>query len=50
MAPLAWLVDANVVSEMMRPRPMPQVADFIESIAHKGSESHRSLFGRCSTA
>lgn len=35
-APLAWLIDANVVSEMMRPRPEPQVAAFLDSIADDG--------------
>ena len=25
-APLAWLIETNVVSEMMRPRPEPRVA------------------------
>ncbi len=33
---LAWLIDANVVSEMMRPRPEPRVATFLDSIAEKG--------------
>ena len=35
-APLAWLIDTNVVSEMMRPRPEPQVAAFLDSIADDG--------------
>ena len=35
-APLAWLIDTNVVSEMMRPRPEPQVAAFLDSIAEEG--------------
>ena len=35
-APLAWLIDTNVVSEMMRPRPEPQVAAFLDSIADEG--------------
>ena len=34
--PLAWLVDTNVVSEMMRPRPEPRVAAFLDSIADEG--------------
>ena len=34
--PLAWLIDTNVVSEMMRPRPEPQVAAFLDSIADDG--------------
>ena len=29
-------VDANVVSEMMRPRPEPRVAGFRDSIADEG--------------
>ena len=33
---LAWLLDANVVSEMMRPRPEPRVAAFLDSIAEEG--------------
>ena len=35
-APLAWLIDTNVVSEMMRPRPEPHVAAFLDSIAEEG--------------
>ena len=35
-APLAWLIDTNVVSEMMRPRPEPRVAAFLDSIAEEG--------------
>ena len=35
-APLKWLLDTNVVSEMMRPRPEPQVATFLDSIADEG--------------
>lgn len=35
-APLAWLIDANVVSEMMRPRPEPRVAAFLDSIESEG--------------
>ena len=34
--PLAWLVDTNVVSDMMRPRPEPRVAAFLDSIADEG--------------
>ena len=33
---LAWLVDTNAVSEMMRPRPDPKVAAFLDSIADEG--------------
>ena len=33
---LAWLADANAVSEMMRPRPDPKVAAFLDSIADEG--------------
>ena len=36
-APLAWLVDTNVVSEMMRPLPEPRVAAFLDSIADEGT-------------
>ena len=35
-APLAWLIDTNVVSEMMRPRPDPRVAAFLDSVAGEG--------------
>ena len=35
-APLAWLIDTNVVSEMMRPHPEPRVAAFLDSIAGEG--------------
>ena len=35
-APLAWLIDTNVISEMMRPRPEPRVAAFLDSIAEDG--------------
>ena len=35
-APLTWLIDTNVVSEMMRPRPEPRVASFLDSIADQG--------------
>ena len=34
--PMAWLLDANVVSEMMRPRPEPRVAIFLDSISDEG--------------
>ena len=36
IVPLAWLIDTNVVSEMMRPRPEPRVAAFLDSIADEG--------------
>ena len=35
-APIAWLIDTNVVSEMMRPQPEPRVAAFLDSIADEG--------------
>ena len=35
-APLAWLIDTNVVSEMMRPRPEPRVAAFLDTIEAEG--------------
>lgn len=34
--PLMWLIDTNVVSEMMRPRPEPRVVRFLDSIADEG--------------
>ncbi len=33
---LAWLIDTNVVSEMMRPRPEQRVATFLDSIETQG--------------
>lgn len=35
-APVAWILDTNVVSEMMRPYPEPRVAWFLDAIAHEG--------------
>ncbi len=35
-ARLAWLIDTNVISEMMRPRPEPRVATFLDSIEGEG--------------
>lgn len=34
--PIAWLLDTNVVSEMMRPQPEPRVSAFLDSIAPEG--------------
>ncbi len=34
--PLAWLIDTNVVSEMMRPAPETRVAAFLDSISDEG--------------
>ena len=34
--PTAWLLDTNVVSEMMRPSPEPSVAGFLDRIAAEG--------------
>ena len=34
--PIAWLIDTNVVSEMMRRRPEPRVAAYLDSIAGEG--------------
>ncbi|MXW03995.1 MAG: type II toxin-antitoxin system VapC family toxin, partial [Gemmatimonadetes bacterium] len=34
--PVAWLLDANVISEMMRPHPDPRVAAFLDKIADQG--------------
>lgn len=33
---VAWLLDTNVISEMMRPAPASQVAAFLDSIAPEG--------------
>lgn len=35
-AQLAWLIDTNVVSEMMRPHPEARVAAFLDSIEREG--------------
>ena len=35
-ARLAWLIDTNVVSEMMRPHPELRVAAFLDSIEREG--------------
>ena len=35
-APVAWILDTNVVSEMMRPYPEPRVAYFLDAIAVEG--------------
>lgn len=35
-APTTWLLDTNVVSEMMRPSPEPRVAGFLDAIAAEG--------------
>ena len=35
-APLGWLIDTNVVSEMMRPRPEPRVAASLDAIEAEG--------------
>ncbi len=35
-APVAWILDTNIVSEMMRPHPEPRVERFIDSIAGQG--------------
>ena len=35
-ASLAWLIDTNVVSQLMRPRAEPQVGAFLDSIADEG--------------
>lgn len=36
IAPVAWILDTSVVSEMMRPYPEPRVAWFLDAIAHEG--------------
>ena len=35
-APSAYLLDANVISEMMRPTPEPRVAEFLNRTAQEG--------------
>ena len=35
-APIAYLLDTNIVSEMMRPNPEPRVAAFLDTIAEEG--------------
>ena len=35
-APPAWLIDTNIVSEMMHPQPESRVAAFLDSIADEG--------------
>lgn len=35
-APTAWLLDTNVVSEMMRPSPERRVAGFLDEVAAEG--------------
>ena len=34
--PIAYLLDTNVVSEMMRPNPMSEVAEFLDAAAKEG--------------
>lgn len=36
IAPTAWLIDTNVLSEMMRPNPERRVAGFLDRIAAEG--------------
>lgn len=36
MVQMAWLLDTNVVSEMMRRRPEPRVATFLDRVAVEG--------------
>lgn len=36
MSRIRYLLDANVISEMMRPAPDPTVAGVLDSIAHEG--------------
>ncbi len=35
--PLAWLLDNNIVSELMRPYAEPRVAGFLDAIDTEGS-------------
>ena len=32
---MSWLLDTNVISEMMRPHPEPRVARFLDRIASR---------------
>ena len=34
--PVTWLLDTNVLSEMMRPNPEPHVAGFLDRVAGEG--------------
>ena len=34
--PLSWLLDADMVSEMIRPFPEPRVAAFLDGVAGEG--------------
>ena len=34
--PITYLLDTNVVSEMMRPNPTPKVAEFLDAAAEEG--------------
>ena len=34
--PHSWLIDTNVLSEMMKPRPEPRVAAFLDAIDDEG--------------
>lgn len=34
--PVSWLLDTNILSEMMRPNPEPRVANFLDEIAPDG--------------
>ena len=35
-APVAWLLDTNTISEMMRPKPEPRVAKFLDRVVGEG--------------
>ncbi len=35
-APTSWLLDTNILSEMMRPNPEPRVANFLDEITPQG--------------
>ncbi len=35
-APTSWLLDTNILSEMMRPNPEPRVANFLDEITPAG--------------
>ena len=48
--PFTRLVDTNLLSKMMRPRPEPRVAAFLDSISDEGLDlAAVTVLGRCST-
>lgn len=47
---LVWLVDASVVSKMMRPWPELRAVDFLDSVANEGLDFASIPSGKFSTA